>query len=110
MTDRLNQTAFVTGAAQGIGSAVAEAMLESERNVVLVDRDRDGVLATAERLDPGGERTHSVVADLRDVEATIAAFEEAVGIWDGIDILVNNAAILGNTELWELTIEEWYDL
>jgi 3-oxoacyl-[acyl-carrier protein] reductase len=97
----------VTGAAQGIGSAIVEAMLESGRNVVLVDRDAEGVHATAERLDPGGERTHSVVADLRDVEATVAAFEEAVGIWDGIDVLVNNAAILGSTAVWELTIEEW---
>ena len=105
--DRRSSAAFVTGAAQGVGAAIAESMLASGRPVVIVDRDRDGLSATAERLDPDGERTHAIVLDLRDAEATAAAFAEAVAVWDGVDVLVNNAAILGNTSLWELTIEEW---
>ncbi len=107
MGDPPTETALVTGAAQGIGSAIAESMLESGRQVVLVDRDGDGVRAAAARLDPGGERTHAIAVDLRDAEATAAAFAAAVAVWDGVDVLVNNAAILGNTSLWELTIEEW---
>jgi 3-oxoacyl-[acyl-carrier protein] reductase len=107
LADPHSQTAFVTGAAQGIGSAIAESMLASGRNVVLVDRDGDGAEAVAARLDPGGEHTHVLAVDLRDAEATAAAFAAALAVWDGVEVLVNNAAILGNTSLWELTIEEW---
>lgn len=107
MADPRTETALVTGAAQGIGSAIAESMLESGRNVVLVDRDGDGAEAAAARLDPGGERTRAIAVDLRDAEATAAAFAEATAAWDGVDVLVNNAAILGNTNLWEMTVEEW---
>lgn len=103
----LSQTALVTGAAQGVGAAIAESMLDSGRNVVLLDIDGDGASAVAARLDPDGERTHSIACDLRDSEATAAAFAEAAAVWNGVDVLVNNAAILGNTSLWELTIEEW---
>ena len=110
MAEPRQETAFVTGAAQGIGSAIAESMLASGRNVVLVDRDGDGAEAVAARLDPGGERTHALAVDLRDAEATAAAFTAAAAVWDGIDVLVNNAAILGNTSLWELTISEWDDV
>ncbi|MBS1880326.1 MAG: SDR family oxidoreductase [Actinobacteria bacterium] len=110
MADSAQQTAFVTGAAQGIGSAIAESMFASGRNVVLVDRDGDGVRAAAARLDPSGERTHAIALDLRDAPGTAAAFEEAAAVWGGVDVLVNNAAILGNTNLWELTIDEWDDV
>jgi 3-oxoacyl-[acyl-carrier protein] reductase len=110
LADRPTQTAFVTGAAQGIGSAIAESMLESGRNVVLVDRDGDGARAAAARLDPGGECTHAIAVDLRDAIGTAAAFTEAAAVWGSVDVLVNNAAILGSTSLWDLTIEEWDDV
>ena len=105
--DGLTGAAYVTGAAQGIGSAIAESMLESGRKVVLVDRDGDGLGAVAARLDPEGERTLPLVVDLSDAEATAASFEEAVAGMGAVDVLVNNAAILGSTNLWDLSIEEW---
>jgi 3-oxoacyl-[acyl-carrier protein] reductase len=82
-------------------------MLGSGRRVVLVDLDGEAVRANAARLDPDGERTHAVAVDLRDSAATAAAFSEAAAVWGGVDVLVNNAAILGNTSIWDLTIEEW---
>ena len=105
--DQLTGAAYVTGAAQGIGSAIAESMLDAGHKVVLVDRDGDGVEAVAARLDPEGERTLPLVVDLVDAEATAASFAEAVDRIGAIDILVNNAAILGGTVIWDLSIEEW---
>jgi 3-oxoacyl-[acyl-carrier protein] reductase len=99
LDDQLTGAAYVTGAAQGIGSAIAEAMLGSGRKVVLE--------AVAARLDPEGERTLPLVVDLRDHEATAASFEQAVAAMGTVDVLVNNAAILGSTVIWDLSIEEW---
>ena len=108
MAESSEETALVTGAAQGIGSAIAESMLEAGRRVVLVDRDSDGVRAVASRLDPGGERTYPLTVDLYgDVDATNAGFAEAEAVWGGVDVLVNNAAILGSTSIGIYGIEEW---
>lgn len=105
--DPLTGAAYVTGAAQGIGSAIAESMLDAGHKVVLVDRDGDGLEAVAARLDPEGERTLPLVVDLGDAEATAASFDTAVAAMGTVDILVNNAAILGSTVIWDLSIEEW---
>lgn len=110
LDDPLTQTAYVTGAAQGIGSAIAESMLESGRKVVLADRDGDGLRAVAARIDPGGERTLPLTVDLRDPEATAASFVTAVETMGTVDVLVNNAAILGSTSIWDLSMEEWDDV
>src|SRR5690606_38091432 len=62
---RCRRTALVTGSAQGVGAAIAEALLERGDAVVLVDRDEAGNRRTAARLDPGGERTEVLTLDLR---------------------------------------------
>jgi 3-hydroxybutyrate dehydrogenase len=78
------RTALVTGAASGIGRAVAARLAESGARVLLVDRDEDGAREAAESV--GGEH---FVADLGDRDAIDRL--ELGG--RGIDVLVNNAGL-----------------
>ena len=83
-TDLSGRTALVTGAASGIGRAVAERLAAGGASVLLLDRDEAGAKAAAAEV--GGEH---LVVDLSDADSI-----EAARLGDrGIDILVNNAGI-----------------
>ena len=98
---------MVTGAAQGIGYAIAERLLASGAAVALWDRDAGELEAAAAKLGGGG-KVATVTVDvtrLDQVEAAVAATNERLG---GIDILVCNAGIAGPSVLtWEYPVEEW---
>ena len=88
LTDRV---AIVTGAAQGIGEAIALAFARAGADVAICDRDEAGLDATAAGIVATGRRSLTSVLDVRDPEA-VAAFVGAVGETFGrVDVLVNNA-------------------
>ncbi len=105
--DLQGRRAAVTGAAQGIGRAVAERFLASGGAVALWDSDAALVEQTREELSARG-RVEAVVMDVTDlasVEAAVRTTTEALG---GIDIMVNNAGIAGaNAKTWDYPPEEW---
>jgi NAD(P)-dependent dehydrogenase (short-subunit alcohol dehydrogenase family) len=80
--------AIVTGAARGLGAAVATTLVASGHEVVLVDVE-DHVAQLADEL---GTAATAVVADLADVGTASAVFEVAIERWGYCDLLVNNAA------------------
>src|SRR5947209_8505579 len=84
----------VTGAARGIGAAIAEAILEAGGAVALLDLDRTAVEATARRLDPPGGRTLALVADVTDAGSVVRAAEAAVTRFGPLWGWVNNAGIV----------------
>ncbi len=86
--------AIITGAAQGIGKAIAERFAAEGAALLLADIDAGGVQALADAL---GQQ--AIVADVSrrtEVEGIIA---KAAELWDGLDILVNNAGITHAAEL-----------
>ncbi len=105
--DLQGRRAAVTGAAQGIGRAVAERFLASGAAVALWDSDAALVEQTREELSAQGE-VQAVVMDVTDpgsVEAAVGATTTALG---GVDIMVNNAGIAGaNAKTWDYPVEEW---
>jgi NAD(P)-dependent dehydrogenase (short-subunit alcohol dehydrogenase family) len=81
--------AIVTGAARGLGAAIAGRLARDGADVVLLDVSAD-VTAMAERLDAVG-----LVTDVSDENACAASVDRAVRAVGGVDVLVNNAGIGG---------------
>ncbi len=102
--DLTGRTAFVTGSTRGIGLAIARALHAAGAQVAIVGRELERAQVVAGDL---GERTVAVacdVAQVRQVEAAIAAAERALG---PIDILVNNAGLTRDNILLRLTEADW---
>jgi len=98
--------AIVTGAARGIGRAIAERFLESGAAIALWDCDPLGV-QTASELKPRG-RTESFLVDVRDYDAVERARDATLKAFGRIDILVNNAGIGGPTAFtWNYPLDAW---
>ena len=101
------QRAVVTGAAEGIGRAIAERLLDSGAAVALWDLNPDMLGQTCEALAARGS-VHGVTVDVTDaagVEAAVADTQAALG---AIDVLVNNAGIAGpNAVTWEYPLDDW---
>ena len=109
-TNRLDlegQRAVVTGAAQGIGRAVTERLLDSGAAVALWDVDPEMLESTCQALAVQG-RVHPIELDVTDAHAVVAAAAATEAALGGIDVLVNNAGISGpNMPTWEYPLEDW---
>ncbi len=91
LTDR---TALVTGAAQGIGAAIAFRLAaEGVKRFILVDREAAGLNETTKRLAEEGVQATPIVADLLDIERACAAVGPTLNSLGGLDILVNAAGL-----------------
>ena len=104
MSDRLaKKRALITGAASGIGRAIAEVYATEGARVALVD-------VAAERLDSthadiDGE-TLAIECNVRDTSGVDDAVERAVDAWGGLDVVVNNAGVITRRELVDTTDDE----
>ncbi|MGH7353557.1 MAG: SDR family NAD(P)-dependent oxidoreductase [Candidatus Rokuibacteriota bacterium] len=101
------RTALVTGAARGIGLAIAARLTADGARVALVDRDPD-VEATAKSV---GRETLALVADLTrtaDADRVVATAHDR---WGRLDIVVNNAGITGRSyPIQDLTDDDWHEV
>ena len=101
--------ALVTGAAQGIGEAIASRLARDGADVVVADVNSSGARATASRIgSETGVRTRAVELDVSRPASIRAVVDETVAAWGRIDILVNNAGV-NLTKPFTLTTEEEWD-
>jgi 3-oxoacyl-[acyl-carrier protein] reductase len=104
--DLTGRSALVTGAAGGIGAAVAEALAAAGAAVLVSDLDTDAASAVAERICTKGGKADSIALDVRDRMAADAAAARAAGLTEGVlNIVVNNAGVTAPAMFADLTDE-----
>jgi 3-oxoacyl-[acyl-carrier protein] reductase len=101
------QIAIVTGAARGIGLAIASRLARDGAGVALLDRDAEEVATSASALRAAGLDASPYAADVTVEEAVRAAVNSVVSTRERLDILVNNAGIYPHAPFEELTLAEW---
>src|ERR1700685_430823 len=95
---------LITGGASGIGAATAARFLEEGSAVCVLDRDSKGREEIQKRLP---DLAGTVDADVSDLKQVQAAFDDAVRIMGGVDVLINNAGISIRHDFLKITPDEW---
>ena len=101
------KVAIVTGTSANIGGGIAEGLAEEGATVVCVDLAADNASQCAEAIRRRGGQGLGIACDVTDegqVEAMVARARETYG---GVDVLVNNAGILGGLSVLEMPVERW---
>lgn len=108
MSDRV---AIVTGGGSGIGKAIAGALVGEGYRVAIIGRRAEVLQKTSVEIDPSGEQTLAVAADIGDPAAVSRAFDTIIAHWGRLDLLVNNAGIFSpSIPLEDLTPETWNEV
>ena len=105
----LDRVAIVTGAARGMGLAIAKALFNHGARVALVDIDEKSAVAAARHLDQKLDRVLGKRVDVTDKAEIQELTKEMKALWGGIDILVNNAGGALDTpyRLEEIAEKDW---
>lgn len=102
------QTAIVTGAAGGIGSAVVNKFVQAGINVVAVDLQQSNLDGLLDRTAGGAAKVFPLAGDVTDSTLSSTAVELAQNEFGGLDILVNNAGMGSDmVPLWEIGLDTW---
>jgi len=99
-----NKVALVTGAARGIGLAIARRYLDEGARVLLVDRDQAGLQAAMAGLP---DTAHSYCADVASPDAAAAMAAECERRWGGLDICVCNAGMIRAADFLDLALDDF---
>lgn len=103
----MSRLSVVTGAARGLGRAIAEALAAEGDRLVLADIRGELLDSTVAELQAGGAEVHGVVVDIADPDS-VAGLADRCAALGGVEALVNNAALadgVGGDAFWELDVE-----
>ena len=98
---------LVTGAARGIGRAVADALASVGARVLVADVDREGAVAAADAIRAGGGAAEAFHLDVGDPAAIRDFAGEVESSYGAVDILVNHAGVVSRAGALELSVENW---
>ncbi|SES19929.1 SDR family oxidoreductase [Lentzea albida] len=104
MADRV---AIVTGAARGIGAAVAQRLAADGLAVALLDLDEQGVRDGADKIVAGGGRAIGLKVDVADEEQVNAAVAKVAEQLGAPTVLINNAGVLRDNLLFKMSASDW---
>ncbi len=101
------QVAIVTGAAQGIGQAIAATLSQEGARLVVSDIQEEASIAAAKQLTATGQEAIAVAVNVADDASVKAMVEKVLSSWEKIDILVNNAGITRDALLIRMKEADW---
>ncbi|MDP6346355.1 MAG: SDR family NAD(P)-dependent oxidoreductase [Alphaproteobacteria bacterium] len=102
-----DKVAVVTGAANGLGRAIALRLAAEGARLALADIEADGLASTVAAVADGGGTATSVVGDITDEAVAGELVDGAAAHYGQIDILVNNVGGGRDGKIWELSVEDW---
>lgn len=101
------QAVFITGAASGLGAALAATLARAGADIVATDIRLDALADTAAQLRGAGARVHTIGFDVADPAAARRALDEALEAMGRLDVLVNNAGTDVTLPIDALSDEDW---
>lgn len=101
------RTAIVTGAAQGIGRAIAEALAQAGADIAVADLDPSRSAETVAAVEHIGRKALNIKVNVADTGETKSMVEHVLKAWGKVDILVNNAGITRDGLLLRMKEEDW---
>jgi 3-oxoacyl-[acyl-carrier protein] reductase len=101
------KSCLVTGAARGLGAAIAGHLFAEGYRVAISDIDESAAASLAGSLDPTADRAISIRLDVNSKADFERARDQVVSTWGGIEALVNNAAVTKTTPIFDISPEEF---
>ena len=101
------KTVIITGAGQGIGRATAEFLLNHDYAVSLWEADTDALAEVETELSSSHPNAQFLRCDVSDEKSVQQAIRQTVNRFSRIDALINNAAIMQEKTIDDLTLDEW---
>lgn len=107
MKEFSDRVAVVTGAASGIGRALAERCAQERMKVVLADIDEEALMKTTRALQATGATVLAVRTDVARREDVQALADKTLEAFGAVHLLFNNAGVVGGSSIWDSTLAAW---
>jgi len=108
MNDLLGKISIVTGGAMGIGREIALRLARDGSDVAIVDREKEPAQEVVKEIQSMGRKSLFFEADVAQWDQVKAMVEGVLKDFKGVDILINNAGIVGPfVPVWEYRVEDW---
>jgi len=107
MTSSSRRVAIVTGAARGLGAAIAQRLAADGLSVAVLDLDETAAKATVDAISAAGGTALAVAADVSDTDQVAAAVDQVAAELGPPTVLVNNAGVTRDNLLFKMTDTDW---
>jgi 3-oxoacyl-[acyl-carrier protein] reductase len=101
------RVAIVTGAARGIGAAIAHRLAADGLSIGVVDLDEQGSARTAKEITENGGRAFPIGADVTDETAAIDAVQQTAAELGPVNVLINSAGIIRDNLIFKMSTADW---